>query len=330
MTGINRAKLEQMAAELEKSEDFKVIRRLHLDTICSDIPVQELRDYGNVSVFLDCETTGLDVARDHVVEIAMVPFSYNDQGIITKVGRPLVQMNDPGIPIREEITRVTGITDEMVRDRSLNIDAIEEMATHADLIIAHNASFDRKHMERISKVFESKPWACSQTQIPWEDAGFQSKRLTELVFQYGYFFDAHRAENDCLAALSILNEELPGAGRSGFQALLDNANRKDYLVRAVGAAFAKKDLLKERKYLWDAQAKVWWREVSEQDLPEEMEWLGRAVYGRPVPDSFRLHEIDATVRFSNRLSSDMQRIAPWGSVRDGRAPKEQQEFAFTP
>ena len=64
-------------------------------------------------IFLDLETTGVDHAKDRIVEIAMVKLKPDGtRDTITK------RIN-PGIPIPKETSDIHGITDEMVKDAPL-------------------------------------------------------------------------------------------------------------------------------------------------------------------------------------------------------------------
>ena len=61
-------------------------------------------------VFFDLETTGVDTARDRIVEISMIK-AMPDGEAITKTRRL-----NPGMPIPAEATAVHGITDDDVKD----------------------------------------------------------------------------------------------------------------------------------------------------------------------------------------------------------------------
>ena len=63
-------------------------------------------------VFLDLETTGLQIIRDRIVQIALIKYPANG-------GEPIeMQMLiNPGIPIGEEATAVHGITADDLRDK---------------------------------------------------------------------------------------------------------------------------------------------------------------------------------------------------------------------
>jgi DNA polymerase III subunit epsilon len=64
-----------------------------------------------------------------------------------------------------EITNVTGITGEMVAGKLIVMAALRTLVEPADLIIAHNAGFDRPFCEAFSPIFADKAWACSNSEI---------------------------------------------------------------------------------------------------------------------------------------------------------------------
>jgi len=61
-----------MAEALSRSADYRVLRRLIPRTICPTALGPELR----TAILLDTETTGLDHARDEIIELGMVKFDY--------------------------------------------------------------------------------------------------------------------------------------------------------------------------------------------------------------------------------------------------------------
>jgi DNA polymerase-3 subunit epsilon len=67
------------------------------------------------------------------------------------------------------VVRLTGITDDQLLGHKLDDLAVTTLATPANLIIAHNAAFDRCFLERRFLLFVDKPWACSMGQVPWAE-----------------------------------------------------------------------------------------------------------------------------------------------------------------
>ncbi len=238
----------------------------------------------------------------------MLPFDYDPvSGELLAVleDHALDDFRDPGMPIPVASTQVHGITDDMVRGKSVHEDRLIQLVDEADLIIAHNASFDRPVLERYWPGFEDKPWACSLVDIDWRSQGFGAGKLDYLLMQQGWFYQGHRALNDCLAGLFLLNHQLPASGGLGLQALLESARKPRYLLRAAGAPFDKKNDLRKRGYAWDPgtedREKAWW--VLVEDPDSELKWLSDSVFGRPVQLPVTL--VDARLRYSNRTISVM-------------------------
>ena len=72
-----------------------------------------------IGIILDTETTGLDYRRHEIIELGMVMFTYGAEGIRDVVG-VFDELREPGEPIAPDITRITGITDDMVAGQSID------------------------------------------------------------------------------------------------------------------------------------------------------------------------------------------------------------------
>ena len=183
-----------------------------------------------------------------------------------------------------DITRLTGITAEMVAGQAIDLAVVRALLEQAELVIAHNAKFDRAFCERLDGAFRHKAWACSVAEVPWAEIGFEGAKLGYLVNGCGWFHHGHRAVDDCHALLEVLAHNA-GSG-SAFMHLLSSSARTRVRVWAEYAPFDMKDVLKRRGYRWfgggDGQPKAWWTEVDEEDLAAEMRFLKKEVYLREV------------------------------------------------
>jgi DNA polymerase-3 subunit epsilon len=236
--------LATMAETLARSGDYRVLRRLVPRTEFISSDGQSTR----TGIILDVETTGLDTAKDEIVELGMVKFTYLPDDRIARITGVFSSFNEPQNPIPAEITDLTGITDEMVRGHRIDPDAVAAFASDAVIVIAHNASFDRKFAERYWPLFEQRPWACSATEVEWRKHGFDGSRLGYLLAGVGLLHQAHRAIDDCRALVEILACDLSKTNRSALAALLERARRKTMRIWAEQSPFELKDELKKRGY----------------------------------------------------------------------------------
>lgn len=150
----------------------------------------------------------------------MLPFRYSLDGVVIEILEPFERLREPLTPIPQAVTALTGITDDMVARQQIDPGEVSELAAWADLVVAHNAEFDRCFLERFCPSFNTKPWACSMGEIDWAAEDFESTKLACLAAGFGFFFDRHRAANDCLAAVELLSRTLPRSGVSGLSCLL--------------------------------------------------------------------------------------------------------------
>jgi DNA polymerase-3 subunit epsilon len=295
---IERQDLEQLADRLEASGGYRVLRRLTPRTHFHTPDGTATRR----GLFLDVETTGLDSATDEIIELAMVPFDFSDDGRIFAVHEAFDALRDPGRPIPHAITALTGITDEMVAGTSIDVAEVAAFLRPTALVVAHNAGFDRPFCEKLCPDFAALQWACSWREIPWSSEGFDGARLSHLAAGHGLFFDGHRAEEDCLAGIEVLCRTLPHSGRTGFEVLLGSAQKLRWRVWATGAPYQKRAILKGRGYRWndgcDGRPKSWHIDVDTEALDNEREFLRREIYREDL--AIEAGPITAFDRYSTR------------------------------
>ena len=264
---------EAMAAALEATGVYRILRRLQHR--------QHLLPYDGsptrLGIFLDLET---------IIELAMLPFTYSLDGRIFEVREPFQGLRQPSTQIPPEITQLTGITDEMVAGKTIDPAEVSAFASGAALVIAHNAAFDRRFVERFCDVFTTKPWACSQSQVDWAAEGFEGSRLGYLLAGCGLFHGAHRAVDDCRAGIEILARPLPVSGVPALAKLLEAARKPTHRIWAEGAPYDLRDALKARGYRWsdgsDGRPRAWHIDVTEEKGPAELEYLRREIYQSDV------------------------------------------------
>jgi DNA polymerase-3 subunit epsilon len=285
------------AMDLLKIHGYRVSRPFQARTAYSESPPP---DKLLKAAILDTETTGMIQAADKIIELGMVVFEYcPETGQAYRILETFNELEDPGMPIPPESTKVHHITDAMVVGKHIDDAAVHSLLSEVSIVIAHNAEFDRGFVETRLPVFAKKAWGCSLKQIPWKSEGFGSASLEFLAYRNGFHYEGHRASVDCQALLEVLQCTLPESGDKALKILLQNARIKEFKVWALNAPFDTKDKLKARGYRWAAERKTWNGIVTEVNLPQEVEWLREHVYqGKPF--KLELEKIDALHRFSSR------------------------------
>ena len=174
------------------------------------------------------ETTGLNTARDEIIEIGAVRIEN---------GREVAefsQLVNPGRPLPEKIVEITGITSAMVRDMpSLNEVApkfIEFM--QGAVIAAHNASFDAAFIRRMfARVGVKFDFPVLDTLALARNLYPQAKNHklgTLCKFLDISLANAHRAVHDARATSQVMLKS--------FEAL--NQKRPMIMLSDVNSAFA--------------------------------------------------------------------------------------------
>lgn len=305
--------LERAAAALDASEDYLVLRRLdpaHWDF--AEVPPADAK----CGLYVDVETTGLNPSEDDVIELAMVAFRFSREGEIYHAWDAYHGFQESP-KLNPEITEITGITAATIAGQKLDLDEIAGIARKADLVISHKADFDRKFCEALfyepdsavagNPAFREKAWACSMEQVPWQEQGIiGGRRLKYLAQELGFFYDAHRATDDCWAGVEVLSRTLPKSGRTALAHLLDAARKPTWRVWAENSPFKEKDRLKARGYRWSPgddpglPLKSWYFDASDEAARDtEINWLRTEIYGSTVR-SIRVDRISAYDRFAVR------------------------------
>ena len=252
-------------------------------------------------IVLDTETTGLDQTRDKIMELALLRVDVDvDTGMPVGPVQVYDGLEDPGMPIPREVQDITGIDDSMVQGQRLDEERVLAMLDGADLVIAHNAGFDRPFVEARFPQARAMAWACSFADINWKEQGRGSAKLESLARDKGWFYDAHRAEMDCHALLAVLAAPLPKLAHTGLSQLIAQAGKPSYRLQATNAPFDAKDKLKARGYRWSAEQKVWHTRVGDgKALQTEFDWLKEHAYHQRSA-VVQFEKLDALVRYSTR------------------------------
>lgn len=217
----------------------------------------------------DVETTGLNAETDKIIELGACIYCFERK-------KPLAMLSytiDLNEPLSDEIKAITGITQEELEPplstpiSSALYDFLGmcdyPKATH---LMAHNAPFDKAFlMNAISRAgfgMPELPWIDTCTDVPYPDH-ITTRKLTYLAPEHGFIVNhAHRALFDTLAMCKI-------ASFYPFEEIAKLAASPN--VRIEGRQkFQDNQLVKERGFRWDGEAKKWFKNVKECNLEKEI------------------------------------------------------------
>jgi DNA polymerase-3 subunit epsilon len=145
---------------------------------------------GEPLVFVDIETNGLNHIRGRVIEVAAIRI---EEG---RVVREFNQLIDPGAPLPQFITNLTGITETDLQGAPLFVAVADELleVMQGAIFVAHNVRFDysflKQEFRRIGKQFSPRQLCTvrlSRALYPTQ----RSHKLQSLIDRHGFAAD-HR------------------------------------------------------------------------------------------------------------------------------------------
>lgn len=221
---------------------------------------------------VDVETTGMDPQSDEIIDMAVVLIRIDAMGRVVDIIDRHQCLRDPGCPIPEQITKITGITDEDVAGAEFDAARFCELLSLADVCVSHNAAFDSRFIERLMPGTTGSAWACSMREFDWVAAGFDGYKLGYLLMQMDRFGDTHRALSDVINLLHVVTFEPDDCG-TVLAHVIRSSLRETARVEATRASYHRRLQLKEAGYTWDPERKVWWTEVMRELADLEAAWL---------------------------------------------------------
>jgi len=249
--------------------------------------------------FIDLETTGVDKFSNEIIEVAMKLVSVDENtGNIIDVIDEYDSLQEPNSKITKIITEITGITNEMVEGKSIDWNIVNNIVNNSDMMVAHNASFDRGFFDLVSDLSKEKIWCCSVNDINWSDLGFSNKKQELLCIWHGFYYSSHRAMNDVNALIHLVTHK-SYKNEKPLRQIINASKNSTYRIYAENFKYneEKKNIIKNNKYKWDPVRKVWWKEVKLDDLEVEKIWLTEIIYN----DTFlgRVLEITNTNKYKS-------------------------------
>ncbi|MEO6133988.1 MAG: 3'-5' exonuclease [Ginsengibacter sp.] len=159
--------------------------------------------------FIDLETTGVNLATDRIVEIAIVKLMPDNTRVVKQ------KFINPQMPIPAAVTEIHGITDEQVKDAPTFKEAANELKQFIDNSDLSGYNSNRFDIPLLAEEFLRAGLTFDMTNRRMLDVQhifhMMEKRTLEAAYKFycdKELVDAHSAEADILATIEVLEAQL--------------------------------------------------------------------------------------------------------------------------
>lgn len=209
---IEKIKLKQLVEELDS---HPYLWSTSVDTVIDEFNVKyaelkketaksETKTSALVAV-VDTETTGLTQA-DQVISVAAILYEVKMPiGTLVSEVDSYYGLREPSVPISRGAWDVHKITIDQLIDKRLDIEKLTSIISKADIVVAHNAKFDRRMLTPIVPGIRNKTWACSMLALRdyWKELPGRSLDVICDAFEINRP-NPHHAMDDCRALAEVL------------------------------------------------------------------------------------------------------------------------------
>lgn len=229
----------------------------------------------------DLETSGLELGSARILEIGCALFSTEINSIFYRFSSWVWDVSYP--EPEPEALKVNGLTVDGLKlfgvAPSTIFPIVKRLFEQSDCIMAHNgASFDlpilKFEFSQFNIEIPNKLLIDTRTDLPFPN-NTTSRRLSHLAVDHDVVYGVkHRALSDIEAMFSI-------ASQYNLQEVLERCKSPLIRIEAHDIAYKNKHLVKNRRYNWDAEKKIWWKMVREVDYEKEVDESNFIVFKCP-------------------------------------------------
>ena len=168
---------------------------------------------------VDIETTGGKPSQNRMIEIGVVIFDGD------RILNEFSSLVNPFRPIDDFVSKLTGITDDMVKDAPPFADIVEvlQKVFEGSVLVGHNVAFDysiiKKEFKRLGLPFKMDQ-ICTLQLSKIVAPKLKSHKLVDVCHALNIqFVQSHRALSDAVATTLLLQKLLESLGENKLKKL---------------------------------------------------------------------------------------------------------------
>jgi DNA polymerase-3 subunit epsilon len=215
----------------------------------------------NSLLIIDTETSGLDPSEHQCLEVGSILFSVPDRAVLAQQSFLLPVSSNAAEPIN----RIPASVTQLPQPWREALGYLTSLIAAADVLVAHNAEFDRQWFGIDPLPVVQQPWLCTMEDIRWPAERQLRSRpsVRDLALAYDIpVWAAHRALTDCTYLAEVFRR------CDDLETLLLRGLEPRQLMRAL-VSYDNRQLAKDAGFRWNDPVKgAWTRRLSEREASE--------------------------------------------------------------
>ena len=215
-------------------------------------------------LILDTETTGLDENEDEIIEIGCILFHVSSKSVLSQVSFLFPVSTNEAEHVNGISAEVTNVTQPW--EDGLNF--FLKLVDYSDLIVAHNADFDRKWFGKGRLPKLDKKWICSLEDINWTFQKSLKLRpsVTDLALSFSIpVWNLHRALSDCFYISEVFKK------CENLEEILLKATEPRNLYKAL-VSYEERELAKKAGFRWNSPVEGAWSRKLTADEASKLDF----------------------------------------------------------
>ena len=209
-------------------------------------------------LIIDTETTGLDPSTDQCLEIGAILFDIPSRQVLSQMSCLMPAESNAA----EAINQISAEVTQLNQPWQEGLAFFQSQLEAADLLVAHNAAFDKQWFGKGHLPATDLPWLCSMEEMPWpKDKQLRPRpSVRDLALAYEIpVWAAHRALTDCIYLAEVFRRCAP------LEEIIERGLEPRMLMRAQ-VSYEQRHLAREAGFRWnDPVPGAWTRRLSARE-----------------------------------------------------------------